>query len=209
MRSKYIYSFLLILYIGIFGCLNVSASPTASEIMNKAGATLKSAKGISGKFTLISGKNKLSGNIKVAGSKFAIESGASSSWYNGKQMWTYNPTSKETTLVIPTPAEINETNPLEYIKGYSNEYTASFASQKLAGKYSILLTPKKKRNTVKSVILILNSKTLKPEKLTVTMKSGTKSDILINSLDYNSALKSSDFEYPKSRYPKIPIVDLR
>lgn len=187
----------------------LSAPTTAASIMNQTADKIKTAKGINCKFTLSSNQGKLNGSLKVAGVKFALNTPASSSWYNGKNLWTYNSSSKETTLVSPTSSELRESNPLEYIKGYSTAYTPAFSKTKQAGKYLITLTPKKKSNEVKTLDITLNAKTLKPEVISIMLKSGIKSEISINSIDYNAVFKATDFEYPGSKYPKVPIVDLR
>lgn len=151
----------------------------------------------------------LQGTVKSSGNKFAIETPSVSSWYNGSNLWTYNAASKETTLVKPTPAEIRESNPLEYVKNNTKEYTASFSKLKQAGKYVVILTPKKRSNEIKSLELVLNAKTYKPEKMNITLKSGVTSKIVIKSIDYNAHFSNTDFEYPSSKYNKVKIVDLR
>ena len=73
----------------------------------------------------------------------------------------------------------------------------------------ITLLPKSKRNTIKSVEITLNGKTLKPERFIVTPKSGAATTVNVKSLDYASSIKASEFEYPKNKYPKVQIIDLR
>lgn len=192
----------------LFGAFDMSAA-TATEIMNKAAATAKNAKGISGTFSVTTSGKSFTGSLKASGSKFSFLTPAASSWYNGKNMWTYNASSKETTLVTPTASEIAESNPLEYIRTYSANYSAAFSNKKIAGKYVITLLPKSKRNTIKSVEITLNGKTLKPERFIVTPKSGAATTVNVKSLDYASSIKASEFEYPKNKYPKVQIIDLR
>ncbi|MDE6071747.1 MAG: hypothetical protein K2G53_04255 [Muribaculaceae bacterium] len=209
MKFRYIYKFVIAAILALSCSPQANAGASAADVMTKAANQIKSAKGILCKFTLAADGGKVSGTLKSTGTKFALLTNAYSTWYNGKDMWTYNASSKETTLVKPTIAELREVNPLEYIKGYSTDYTPTFSKKKLNGKYVINLTPKKKSNEVKSMELILNAGSFKPEKLSLNLKSGVNTTVTINSINYNSPNKVSDFEYPKSQYPKVKVIDLR
>lgn len=210
MKKHEIIKMLLLAVLILPACINAfAATPTADDIMKRASANLKSAKGVNCKFSLTADKRTINGTLKTSGNKFAITTPLSSAWYNGKCMWTYNPSSKETTLVVPTSAELRETNPLEYIKEYYSSFTPALSNKKQSGKYIVTLTPKKKSSEVRSLELTLNSSSLKPDIISVTLKNGTVTKITINSIEYNAAFKAIEFDYPKSKYPKIPIIDLR
>lgn len=209
MKLNDISKLVLLLVLLIIAPLNALSANTAADIMKRASDNLKAAKGVDCKFTLSSTQGKIAGSLKTSGAKFALSTPATSTWYNGKNMWTYNPSTKETTLVTPTASEIRESNPLEYIKGYYSAYTPTFSKTKQTGKYVITLTPTKKSNEVKTLDVTLNAKTLKPEVISIVLISGAKSVVTINSIDYNSTFKAADFEYQKSKFPKVQIVDLR
>lgn len=182
---------------------------TASQIMSKAAAAINASKGISANFTLTGGGQNISGAIAMQGNKFKYSTQGFSIWYNGKYMWTYNASSGETTLVTPSREELVETNPLEYIKTYSANYTASFSSKNRNSQYVVNLSPKSKRNQIKNIEITIQPKTYRPLEFTVTPKSGAAVKIKITKSDYKASFKSSDFEYPKAKYPKAQIIDLR
>jgi len=182
---------------------------TANEIMTKAATNIRSAKGIYGSFVISSSGKNLTGTFKAKGAKFTLMTSASSSWYNGKHLWTYNPSSGETTLFTPTAEELLESNPLEYLKTYSNSFTSVFSKKKISGKYIVSLIPKSKKNQIKQVEIVFNNKTLKPEKFTIENQSGSVTMVNVKSLDYARSFKASEFEYPRSKYPKSQIIDLR
>lgn len=182
---------------------------TAEQVMSKVATTAKSAKGISAVFTLTNGGKVMNGNLKMSGAKFALTTQAVANWYNGKNMWTYNAASRETTIIQPTKSELAETNPFEYLKSYGKDYTVSFSAKKAVGKYIVNLTPKSKKNQVKQIEITINSKTLQPEIFNISLKSGGITKIAVKSLNYKAAVKSTDFEYPKSKFPKAQIIDLR
>lgn len=203
--TKKLYLIILSLLLTSIG----SFALTPAEILKKASATATSSSGIKGSFTLNIGGKSISGTIASSKDKFAIATPISSSWYNGNVMWTYNPSSKETTLVKPTSAELQETNPLSYLKSYSSEFTPSLSSKRVAGKHLINLVPKSKRNNIKAIEVVIDSKSFKPDSFTITSRDNSKVVLKIKTLKYGVAIPASTFEYPKSKYPGIEIIDLR
>lgn len=189
---------------------NASAfAVTAPAVLSKASQKALAAKGIDCSFSLsISGKS-VNGTLKASGKLFMISTPVGTSWYNGSVMATYNPKINETTLVKPTAEELMETNPLLYLNGYSSKFTASFAKTMPKGKHVINLTPKAKRSAVKSVTVTLNAATSVPEKFVVTSSDNTVTTIVIKKLNYAASIPVSTFEYPKTKYPKAEIIDLR
>ena len=73
----------------------------------------------------------------------------------------------------------------------------------------VTLIPKSKKNQVRSVEITLNSKSFKPEKFVVIPRAGTAATVRIKSLDYSKSISASEFEYPKAKYPRVQIIDLR
>lgn len=200
---------LILAILSIFLTAAAANAITAAEVMKKAAGTASSAKGISGTFSISSGGRSFAGTLKASGSKFSIVTGSSSSWYNGKYLWTYNGSSKETTLVTPTATELTECNPLAYLNSYSRNYTPSFSKVKSKGGYVVILTAKSKHNSIKTVEISVDSRTWKPSRFLITASNGTKTTVSVKSLIYGARISSSDFEYPKSKYPKVPVIDLR
>lgn len=182
---------------------------TATEVMNKAASYAKAAKGIVGVFGVTTSGGSFTGSLKASGNKFVFATPVSTSWYNGKHMWSYNTSSKETTVVTPTANEISESNPLEYLRTYSANYSVTFSKNRVAGKYVVTLIPKSKKNQVRSVEITLNSKSFKPKKFVVIPRAGTAATVRIKSLDYSKSISASEFEYPKAKYPRVQIIDLR
>lgn len=182
---------------------------TANNVMAKAASKANEAVGITCKFVLTSSGKTLDGTLKASGKKFVISTKAVSSWYNGKYLWTYNASSGETTLISPSKEELSESNPLDYLKTYPSNFNVSFSSKKISGMFTVLLTPKSRKNPVRQVEIQIGNKSYKPAKFTITAKSGDIDTVNIISLDYNRAIKSSEFEYPENKYPGIQIIDLR
>lgn len=189
-------------------CVIPSSAITAPEVLSKSASKISGAKSVTCTFTLTTQGKSVKGSLKTSGTKFAITTPYSSSWYNGKAMYTYNASSRETTIVTPTAAELAEANPLCYLKGYDKSFTAAFSKTMPKGKYEVILTPKKRNTGIKSVTLIINGKTMLPDAITVT-GGGATGKVVLNSVSLGGALPASTFEYPAKNYPKVEIVDLR
>lgn len=182
---------------------------SADQVLDKAVAAIANAKGLTAEFSFSGGNQVGKGSIKSNGNKFAVSMPQVDIWYNGKDMYTYNKRSKETTLMTPTMQELAESNPLLYVKGAKAGYTASFSAEKKNGRYVIDLLPKKRNSDMKKITIVLRANDFIPEKITASPRSGGAVAITISQLKTGVTLASSLFEYPKSKFPKTEIIDLR
>lgn len=199
---------LILLLIICLGC-NAQSKMTADQVLDKAIAAVTNSKGLTVDFAFSGGNQAGKGNIKSTGNKFTVTMPQAEIWYNGKDLYTYNKKTKETTLMTPTMQELAESNPLLYVKGAKGSYTASFSTEKKAGRYVIDLLPKKKNSDMKKITLVLRANDYLPEKITVTPRSGGPVSIAVSQIKTGIVLAASIFEYPRSKYPKVEIIDLR
>ncbi|MDE6299669.1 MAG: hypothetical protein K2M10_08520 [Muribaculaceae bacterium] len=183
------------------------AALTAREVAQKAAALVGDKRGVVATFTLTGNGRTTKGTVKTSGSKFTVQLPEASAWYNGKILYSYNPRVNETTMLTPTSQDLVEANPLLYINNAS-AYNFSFSPVKRNGKYVVDLTPVKKNTGIKKITLTVNASTFHPEKISVTAGGGT-SVITVTSFKTGVAISSSEFEYPRSKYPKTEIIDLR
>ena len=201
---------IIMLIMSVLSIASLSAQGTlnAEQVMDKARAKITGAKGISADFSYFGAGQNGKGSLKVAGQKFMVTLSDADIWYNGKDMYTYNKRTAETTIMNPTAQELAEVNPLNYVKNSKELYTASFSAEKKAGKYIVELTPKKK-GEIKKVVLTLRSSDFVPEKIVVTPSTGSALSVTVSSFKTLSSIAATEFEYPKTKYPKAEIVDLR
>ena len=184
------------------------AAFTPEQVAQKAAVVISNAKSISASFTLNGNGRKSTGSIKSSGSKFVVTLPEVSTWYNGKAMYTYNPRIGETTVTIPTAAELMESNPLLYVKGGGVNYTYKFSPVKRNGKYVVDLFPTKGKSSIKKLTFTVNATNFHPEKIVVTTSGGAMT-IDVTSFNPGASVAASEFEYPKAKYPKAEIIDLR
>ena len=201
------YLMVIIAALGFF--MNLSASETAEAMLKRAATAIKSAEGLNASFTLTSGTHKLNGTMKSSGTKFSLETSSTSTWYDGKTMWTYNGNNKETTVTTPTKSELAEANPLYIVNAYSSNFTAAFAKSQPKGGKTIVLTPKSKKLGYKSVHITIPDKSSFPSQVIVIPASGQRIAISISQIKTGLKFPDATFTYPKSKYPKAEIVDLR
>lgn len=206
-EMKKTYIFLSILILSVVG-MSAQTTLTPSQILAKAVGVVSGSKGVSATFTLSGSGYAGRGEIKTLGSKFSVKLPDVEVWYNGKNLYTYNKRAGETTLINPTAEELAETNPLAYISGAQKNYNVTFSTVKKAGKYVLELTPKTK-GVVKRITLTLNKSTYSPEKIVMEPTSGSPLTAEISAVKTGVALGAAEFEYPKAKYPKVEIVDLR
>lgn len=202
---RYILSLILIL--GQSG--SILAVETADGMLKKAASLINGSTGLSASFTLDYGSQKVTGSMKAAGKKFTLQTSSTSTWYDGKTMWTYNAKNAETTLMTPTPQEVAEANPLSLVNTYSTNFTAAFAKSHTKGSKTIVLTPKTKKLGYQSVHVTIPDGSTFPSKLVVIPTSGQKMTVSITQVKTGLKLPNATFVYPKTKFPKVEIVDLR
>lgn len=200
---------LLVLTAGIFGFLTTQAAETPSQIAARSSQLLQRASGIKADFTLEAEGRNMKGTLKSQGKKFAITTSGTSIWYDGKTMWTYNASTGETTITIPTPQEVAETNPMSLMQANADSFKAYFAKKQPAKGKRLVLLPKTKDMGIKSVAVSVNTGSYMPYNMVVTPVSGKPTTVHITGLSTKSNFSASDFVYPSKKYPKAEIVDLR
>ncbi len=192
----------------IAGSAFAQGSLTAAQVAQKAAAVITGSKGLTATFTISSKGMKSKGSIKSDGNKFSVSMPEVSTWYNGTSLYTYNPRTSETTVVKPTARELAESNPLMYVKGGGEGYTYAYSNESHKGKYIIDLIPKNVKSSLRKLTFTINSSDYHIEKIKVITSSG-ETYVDVTSMKNNQVIPSGDFEYPKSKYPKAEIVDLR
>lgn len=186
-----------------------SGALTPIQVLDKTSNAISTAKGISSTFIIKSQGKSYKGTYKAKGNKFSLVNNLSSVWYNGKDMWVYNPLSRETTLSTPDKAEVAESNPLSYIHGYSKYYTVSFSNRKVKGQYVLKLTPKKPSNGMPPIEISINSVSYKPIEFRITPKGMGTTTVTFSSMSYNANVADSELRYPEKSYKNIEVVDMR
>lgn len=182
---------------------------TAQEIFAKTVGIMSNPKGVEASFSVGSSGYRGNGRIISLGPKYRVILPEVEVWYNGKSLYTYNKNTEETTVVTPTIEELAESNPMSYIGGASKNYNVAISTVKKTGKHVLELTPKQKGGEIKRVTLTVRQKDYVPEKIVIEPISGHPITAEISSFKIGITASSTEFEYPKAKYPKVEIIDLR
>lgn len=181
----------------------------ASQVLDRAASSLAKSKGVTAAYTLVSGSARQSGSIKSKGKKFVITAGGVTTWYDGHTQWNLNAASGEVTVSTPTAQELASGNPYLLVTSYKTHYTLKPLKSKIPGTYAIQLSPKSAQNPVKQAVIYIRSSDYMPCRLDVTPRKGSVTSVMITSIKKGVSLADSDFVFPKSRYPKVEVIDLR
>lgn len=202
-RGKGIIASLLLICFTVFG----ANALTAEQVAQKTAAIVGNSKGVSAAFSITQNGKTVKGTVKTSGSKFNVLLPQVSTWYNGKSLYTYNPRTNETTVITPTNQELLESNPLLYVKGGTG-YRYSFSPVKRQGKYVVDVIPTGKKSGITKLTITVNATTFYPERIVITA-GGRSTTVAVSSFHSGISSNASEFEYPKNRYPKAEIIDLR
>lgn len=182
---------------------------TPEEVMRKTVSKLESASGISAVVSVKGGMGDGSATVLTDGNRSFMESPqVGKQWFDGVNMWTLNPKTKEVTVSRPDPSELLDANPLLYLKGYEGRYRLYFSKRKESGRYLVLLNPRGKSD-VKAIEVAVNNKTFLPERIILRSQDDVRSTVLISKLDLNRKFKAGEFNFPSNKYKDYEIVDLR
>lgn len=183
-----------------------ASAATAGETLNACVAKLRGAKSLRAEFSTNASGRAVSGTLLSKGSKFSLTMPGVGTWYDGRDMWTYSQADNEATVWHPTKAELSETNPLLYLATASGYNVKAEKSAK--GESAMTLTPKKRGTGVKSIRVVINTKTNLPKSMRIAMSGGTYT-VTIKSIALNPAISDSSFIFPRSKYKGVTVTDLR
>lgn len=186
-----------------------AVAESATEALNKAASLITSAKGITAYYTLSAdGGAADSGTVYFSGRKYAIYGKTQSTLFNGTTQWTVTPDVKEITIYEPTPDELLASNPLEIIKSWSANFNVSKLKSE-AGTFKVMLKPKRKDSSLKSVTVTLNSSTWIPTEMAITSSDGSTGRFKLSDVKLNANIPDSRFVINQNSYPGYEFIDMR
>lgn len=194
------------------------SAQSADAILDKAAETYKNSNGITATFTMRTHSapqnvtESFEGVINIKGDKFTLTTPDLRTWYNGTTQWSYMERAEEVSVTTPSGDDLQFTNPSILLSNYKKGFTASLKGESTApnGKaaYDIELTPKKKSNITKVSLQIEKYAGL-PAGITIVMKNGINTYILISELKKDVNQPDSFFTFNETEYPDAEIIDLR
>ena len=182
---------------------------TPDAMLNKCVAAINASGGVTANYSITSSQGTSSGTIAMQGNKFRIISSDAKCWYDGKTQWSWSPVTSEVNITSPTADELQMTNPIAAANHFKANFNMKKAKAKTANTYVIKLTPKKKKDAIKTLWLYFDEKTSLLR--TARFDMSDKSVYFVKITDYkHKSLPASTFTFDKSQVPAgTQVVDLR
>ena len=194
--------------------LTVSAQ-SARNILDATAAKIKQLGDVKGTFTATSFKGtteqgSTKGTMLLQGKKMQLSTDEMTMWYNGKTQWSLMSESGEVNVSNPTEREIANMNPYSFINMYQKGYKMSARQTKLRGKdvYEVHMVARNAANNTQEIYVDVTKSDYTP--LCIRIRQDNEwNRISIHTLQGNQQFSDADFEFPKSEYPNVEVIDLR
>lgn len=208
--KKFIY--LLFILGFIVETANAQNDPNAKKILDGISAKLKTFKGISADFALISkGKNgKLNNNVKgkisIKGNKYYIKQAATEIFSDGAKTWNYNGNDEVTVTTVDADAQTLTPQKL-LTNFYDKDFSYKLVSS--AGEYNeIQMVPNDKRKNFQRVNVFVSKAKTMITKAKVLDKSNNTIEFNLSNINTNASIADSKFVFDKSKYKKtIEVIE--
>lgn len=201
--------FLTIISALLLAVIPAAAKEDAAEILDRVASKIAGAEVVKSSFNVDGPSGKANGTLEASGNKFKLTTPAGTTWCDGTNMWTSNPSTKEITLVNPSQGEINESNPFSYLRNYKADYNVYFSKRRYDGHYLILLNPKTKNSEIKAIEIAVNKKSMLPVRFIVRDRKNKLTTVNVTSMSLSKSPAGGDFVCPVESMTDYQVVDLR
>lgn len=213
---KRLYTLLLIFFV-LFGSLSAQKDSKALEILNAMSEKYKSIPAYKAKFeytlnNVNEGVNEdMEGEIVVKGEKFRLKLGGQEIINNGKTVWTYLTEANEVNIDNYDPNE-GDMNPSTmysaYRKGYKYVYLEEITEN--GETFNVVdLIPENRNSQFFKIRLKINKKDKTLKSWEMFDSAGNVYMHRITNFDPNITIANNYFEFDKSKYKGVEVIDLR
>ncbi len=211
------YLALLALSVSVSSVASAQQDPKAGKILDQMSAKYQAMKAFKATFTqtlendAAKVKENLSGDITVSGQKFRLKMSGQEVINNGQTMWTYMKSENEVNVSDYEPDE-EEVSPSQIYTLYKKGYKYTYAGEAKEGGQTvdiIELAPEDRSNPVYKVRLKVdrNDKTVKSWQM--YKKNGNRYTYRISKFQPNAPVDATTFNFDKSKYKGVKVIDLR
>lgn len=204
--------YLIIALAMIAGSAKAQNDPNAKKILDAVSAKLKTYKGITAGFNLVSksrsGKvnNKVAGKISIKGNKYYIKQGATEIFSDGNKTWNYNGNDEVTVTTVD--ADNQTLTPQKLLTNfYDKDFTYKLVSS--AGNYNeIQMVPNDKRKNFKQVNVFVDKSKMMITKARVLDKSNNTIEFNLSNINTTANIPDNTFVFDKNKYKKnIEVIE--
>lgn len=194
--------------------MTISAQ-NARQILDNTSAKIKQMGDVKVSFTATSFSGtteqaRNNGIMLIQGKKMHLSTEDMKMWYNGKTQWSLINESGEVNVSNPTEREMTNMNPYSFLEFYKKGYKLKARQTKLRNKdvYEIHLESRSANSNAQEIYVDVTKNDYTPLCIRIRQNNDW-SRISIHTLQGNQHFKETDFEFPKSEYPNVDIIDLR
>lgn len=186
-----------------------AATPASARVaIDKMVRTMKSHPSLDVVFTVWQHNSSFTGNMSMSGKAFTLDTPDMKVWFDGKTQWSYPPSADEVNISEPTADEIAQVNPLSILSNLNSSFNFKIAREGKGRSY-IQVIPKKASQDFASAVVTINTATNMPEKLEIKDAKGKITTVTVTSIKGGKKRPAVAYRFPKNKYPKVAIVDLR
>lgn len=189
--------FLIVAVAFLAGSVKAQNDPNAKKILDAVSAKLKTYKGITANFNLVSkgrtGKvnNNVNGKISIKGNKYYIKQGTTEIFSDGNKTWNYNGNDEVT--VTSVDADAQTLTPQKLLTNfYDKDFTYKLISS--AGNYNeIQMVPNDKRKNFQKVNVFVDKSKMMITKAKVLDKSSNTIEFNLTGISTNANIADNTF----------------
>ncbi len=203
----------LFIAVGLLTGLGTQAQDAAAKkILDNVSAKLKSYKGITGTFNLVSksraGKVNQTGTGKIVikGNQYYIHQGAMEIFSNGDKTWNYN--GKDEVMVTAADADEQALTPQKLLTNFYDEDFSYKLVSSAGSYYEIQLVPNDKRKNFQRINIFVNKAKMMITKARVLDKGSNTIEFSLSNINTNASIPESTFVFNKAKYNKpIEVIE--
>lgn len=185
----------------------------AVKILDDAVSKLNSFKSLKIDFTFnIEDKSQkinenYSGTFTTKADKYKLQFGEQTIFCNGKTVWTYFKNANEVEITDLNSSE-EPLTPISFIKNYKKEYKARFISDRNNIQVVELYPVAKEKTLIKATVTI-DKPTKQIKNISIQNKDGSFNKYIIKTITPNTVASDNEFNFDKTKYPGVEIIDMR
>jgi outer membrane lipoprotein carrier protein len=211
------YLALLALSTSVASAVSAQQDPKAGKILDQMSAKYQAMKAFKANFTqtlendATKVKENLSGDITVSGQKFRLKMSGQEVINNGQTVWTYMKSENEVNIADYEPEE-QEISPTQIYTLYKKGYKYAYVQEAKEGGEAvdvIELSPEDRNAPVFKVRLKVSKNNKSVKSWQMFKKNGNRYTFKINKFTPNVTVDATTFNFDKSKYKGIKVVDLR
>lgn len=182
-------------------------SQNATSVLDKTAAEFKKCPSVTVAYTVAIQGEEENGTITLQGKKFKNEMSNTSTWFDGKTMWSLVKENEEVNVTNPNANQLAKINPYAFLDIYKKGYTVEFGKNDKS-LYEVVLTSTNAKSSIQKAIIRINRTNYQPLYI---MMGGAKADMEIKINSYKKGKKLADtfFQFNKKKFPNVDVIDLR